>query len=235
MNKKEFYNNVLDLYKKTGQGLSQLVLMDNHEVHDIVDELISEGLLKKVVTKYNHLPDDTWICLTKGYCVEEDSIHNLSFMRFYIGLDKIMDLGPSANVTLKDAIKNIDFISEYKKWLKKNLEKLEEIKTISSYIIKDVELSIIEEEYLKERGFFKDNLSIRESIIEFEEGTEKIQKEIYLINEICPLLKRVGRLDEDTKYTKDLEDLEEELIMRKKIYSFLKNQLSEIKIQSLFK
>lgn len=125
MNKEEFYQAVVNLYKKTGQGIPSFIKTKIDP--SIIDELISEGLLKIVETKYNYLPNDEWICLTNVYCVEEEmnDMRVLSFMRIYLGIE---DLGLGLKRT--DVITNDKFMIEYHSWINKNIEQLNKIEKL---------------------------------------------------------------------------------------------------------
>ena len=125
MNKQEFYNAVVEIYKKTGQGVPGFVRTRLDP--SVIDELISEGKLKIVETKYNYLPNDEWICLTNVYCVEEEikDMRVLSFMRVYLNID---DLG--LGLKLNDVLSNENFMKEYNIWLEKNKEQLNKIEEL---------------------------------------------------------------------------------------------------------
>ena len=60
MNKKKFYNSLLSLYKKTGQGFALNLFHPTPDLMNTIDSLISENKVKKVIIQYNHLPDDVF-------------------------------------------------------------------------------------------------------------------------------------------------------------------------------
>lgn len=128
MNKSEFYNSVVNVYNETGQGVPELIKF-NLPNPNIVDELISEGFLKVVVTPYNHLPDDRTLCLTKGYCVEEEDDGNwigpLSYVRFYRNIEQ-SSLSVRVGMDNESLSKNPEFLKGYSEWLGKNHIKLTE-------------------------------------------------------------------------------------------------------------
>jgi hypothetical protein len=85
-NKNELYNAIVNLTKKTGQGLTSKVV--DSKTKKILNELIAEGLIKKV-RSVGTIQDD-WYCLTAGYCVEEDcyrsgNLIELEYVRKYLG------------------------------------------------------------------------------------------------------------------------------------------------------
>ena len=140
MNKAELYNAAVNVYNQTGQGIPGGLLRMNG-LSDALDELISEGLLKSIRQKYSYLPNDEWVCLTKGFCVEEtykDKTSDLSFIRIYKGLE------PQADLTIEKALSNVKFKEEYDKWVLRNKEKFNlyeeivltnKIDNIKNYII----------------------------------------------------------------------------------------------------
>lgn len=167
MTKKEFYNKVVEIYQKTGQGTPDFLRAKLGD--KIIDELIQEGKLKLVVTKFNHLPDDRTLCLTKGYCVEDHTQGNnlsaLFYMRVYRGIDEISRIG-AERFMLKDAIKNVEFMEKYVVWLKENEKQLTE--KIDDYVgdgsSEGDKLTDKEIKFLWGRNLFKNNRSINRSI-----------------------------------------------------------------------
>lgn len=131
MNKSELYNKAVELYKKTGQGLPMNIMPK--DVNETIEELIKDGLMKTVDIKFNHLPDDKFACLTNVYCVEEDKNPGaLTYMRIYVGLEMVVDLGRATQLTLLEAIKDPELMNEYTKWLKKNHKELIKIKDLDN-------------------------------------------------------------------------------------------------------
>ena len=128
MRKEEFYNIVVDIYKKTGQGLAGFVTLKTGR--EALDELVAEGKLKTYVNHYSYLPDDEWICLTGVYCAEEDMQNGegraLTFIRRYLnipndsGIEKKIQEYLDANPKEKEKLDN-----DYNTWLNKNKELLE--------------------------------------------------------------------------------------------------------------
>lgn len=124
MNKEEFYQAVVELYKKTGQGVPGFIKTKINP--KIIDELVSDGKLKIVTTNYSYLPNEEWICLTGVYCPEEDSdMRSYSFMRLYLKID---DLG--LGLKMKDVLSNENFMKEYNIWFNNNKDLLEKIEKL---------------------------------------------------------------------------------------------------------
>lgn len=227
MNKSELYSKIIEIYKETGQGTSGIIL-SNGEVNELINELVEDGLVKIITIPYNHLPDDKWICLTKGYCVEEDmksrDTSSLSFMRLYVGQPMIIELG-SVKFASKDAIKDPEFMSKYSEWLNKNKSKLKEIDSIKDEVIDSkIILSEPEREYLKSRGWFQKNLSIKASLIKMKEGDKVIEETIDLNNQIIALLKKTTRTNDLKLHEVELEKINNEVKMRKKISSLMRSK-----------
>jgi hypothetical protein len=230
MNKGELYSKILKIYRESGQGTSGYILT-NSEVNDLVEELVEDGLVKIVTVSYNHLPDDKWICPTKGYCVEESGdTTNLSYMRLYVGLDMLIDLGDVMKFSSKDAIKDPEFMTGYCEWLNKNKLKLKEIDSIKDEVIDSkVVLSDTEKEYLKSRGWFEKNLTIKESLIKMKNGDDVLQEKIGILNQLIHLMKlKKGQdnsnLAELKSTEEELKAANEEVKMRKKISSLLRSK-----------
>jgi len=122
MDKLEFYNAVINMYNKTGQGVPGRILRP-HGVSDVIDELIKDGLLKSIEQHYSFVPDDEWICLTKGYCAEEQEnyMQALTFVRIYRGVE---DLG--LGMKSDDVLANPEYQALYAKWMDDNHDKLTE-------------------------------------------------------------------------------------------------------------
>ena len=121
MTKKEIYNAVVEIYKKTGQGIPRFVWKQLND--SFIQELIDEGKLKKVTISYSHVPDDEFLCLTKGFCPEEGGKNTtgLTFMRVYLGVN---DLG--LGITQTELFKDKDNKKHYEEWLATNADKLKE-------------------------------------------------------------------------------------------------------------
>jgi len=231
MNKSELYYKAID--KKTGQGIAMTIMPS--DVNEIIEELVKDGLMKTVDIRFRTLPDDKFACLTNVYCVEEDTEPDaLTYMRIYVGLEKVVDLGRVSQLTLLDAIKDPEVMSGYTKWLKKNHKELIKVKNLDNVEVKGTELSEEEISYLKSRGWYEKNLTVGESLSKLEEANSLIRKEISMTNELIGLMKGnkkyTGQIAE---HKNNIDKLEKELIYRKNIKSFLSNYNKDEKIQNI--
>ena len=239
MTKAEFYNKAIDLYKQTGQGLPFFIKYKLPNPY-IVDELVSDGLMKIVTQSYNTLPDGKWICLTNVYCVEDESINSrvLAYMRMYIGIDPLIDL-TKITFTIKQAIKDSEFMKNYSEWLSKNDDVLKKINSIEYMIEEGNVLDTSTLEFLKSRNFFKDNKTVKICKSELIDGTNKTHERIDLTQKIINLKEKQIQLgqtqyvDEILNDKKDLEKEKESLKLRAKIKVFLDKQDENSLIQDL--
>lgn len=238
MNKVEFYNKIIDIYKKTGQGTPLFV--GEKVGMSIVNELIEDGLVKIVTQEYNYLPNDNQICLTKGYCVEDDISHRnmvpLNCIRFYLNIDPVVELGSIGTVTLKECIQNFEFMELYFEWFKKNKKKLDEIKDIQYLEESELNDEIIE--FLKSKKWYESNKTVSQCLKIIDENISNTNKSLDIYKELISLMNKSG----DTKYDADLKKHTEDCEVSKKelkFYSRLKTWLEakkskNKKIQSLF-
>lgn len=243
MNKIEFYNSLIKLRKSSGQGFPE-VLKCKLPDSSIIDELIEDGLVKKVEKKFNYLPNDVVICLTDGYCVEEDYINDisaLSYIRFYLCVNE-------DNISYDDIVKNAEFIRGYSEWLTKNEIKLKEMMNIKFLEDNSDKLSKSDIEYLKTRSWYIKNESISESLKKLDSNFEEnnIQK-VQILTELVSIKKRLFCLrpndpenDDLDETIKELEKAKEDvknskniLKCRNRIKKFLELQNKETKIQNI--
>jgi hypothetical protein len=130
MTKQELYKAAVDVYKETGQGLPGHILRP-HGLGALLDELISEGKLKVIDGDNMFIHNEEWICLTKGYCLEEsdEGIDNLNFIRAFLNIETLVD-DNGDDFPLEEALKDKDFMEAYNIWLVENKKELDEISTI---------------------------------------------------------------------------------------------------------
>lgn len=122
--RKEMYEAVVSVVSECGQGISYIFL--TRELKELAQELIDEGVCKKVTIPFNHLPDDHFLCLSKGYCVEEERGGNLGFLRYY---KNIPEEGPFQNLDVWFK-KEKGLEEKYNEWLKQNKEQIDLVKTL---------------------------------------------------------------------------------------------------------
>ncbi len=132
MTKQELYKAAVEVYKETGQGLPGHILRP-HGLGDTLDELIAEGKLKSIEGDNMFIRNEEWICLTKGYCMEEseDNIENLNFIRVFLGVKTAVD-NIGDEYPIEDALADKEFMTAYDHWLIENKASLDEIAMISS-------------------------------------------------------------------------------------------------------
>ena len=210
MTKSELYNKIVDVYKKTGQGLSWIVPEKSVEIRDLLSELIEDGLIKRITITYTRLPDDTWYCLTKGYCVEEESSDGiisspLMYLRFYLGNEMVVNMG-KIQLSSKECIKNPDFIEKYSTWLTKNTMKLEEMKNIEYLVEEHPILSDVLKKQLIKTNWYKNNLTVSSCLLALDKSNLLSIEKIDLLNRIILLSKR------SEEHKKDISKREEEIV-----------------------
>lgn len=232
MTKVEFYNSVVKVYNETGQGVPGFLRMKMNP--RIIDSLIEEGYLKSVTIPFNHLPDDESICLTKGYCVEEDMLDRstlpLSYVRLYKGLEQ--GLQTLTGMTNEKLVTNPEFMTGYAEWLNKNHSKLTEKIELLDENMKFQPLTTEEMEYLQSRDWFKQNKSVGDCIDNMYEKTSNLRESLGLYKQLLKLYE--SSTTHSNKIEKTLEernDVEKELKMRETIHDFLsecKNKKTKI-------
>ena len=240
MTKQEFYKSLIDIHKKTGQGLSGIVKINSEEITDYIDELIQEGLIiaNDTGTTIGHPESNIFYTPTKGYNVwgEGYPSRNLTFVRFYLGALSIEPNGP-LDPGLLFWVKDLNFITQYAEWLTKNNDSLKEMMELDDfYDDKGTPIQLSEREVtrLKNKIFYKGNKTISEclKIISSPDWLADDNKLIDTYKRLVPLYKT-----NLTKYQKDLEEAEYEIsnikIETKRIRTWLKNQDQNITIQSI--
>lgn len=242
MNKIEFYNKLVDMYRSTGQGIAT-IFTDRIVDRSVVNELISDGLCKIVHQGFSYLPDEDWVCLTKVYCVEDDTVNKdssaLTYLRIYKGIDPPIELGNLGKMTLSQCIKNPEIMEPYAEWLKKNkvmLEKGDKIDYLEEDDLKEFSGDTIT--YIKERSWYKENKTVNMCIKEISKTEENIEKQFPILNELIMLMN--SSLEAKSKYkneliqhTQDIEDNKKELKLLARIKTWLSEQGKTKRIQSL--
>ena len=238
MNKSELYNKIVDIYKKSGQGIPKFI--ETKIGSDVIDQLVEDGLVKIVTQKFSYLPNSEDICLTKGYCVEEDmskgNHQSLTFMRMYMNVNPVVELGDIV-LTLNDTIKDLELMKKYVIWLEKNKEKLEEIKDIE-YLDEKTEIGLSNEsiEYLKTRSWYKKNNIISECLSSMSSGDTEVNKQMSILTELIKLKStpsvREKYKDSINEDITEKNELEKEMKIRSRIRNWLSSKDANEKIQS---
>ena len=209
MTKSKFYNSVLEIYKATGQG-TPLFVKGGLPNQFVVDELVNEGKLKIITNQYTYLPNDETLCLTEGYCVEEDT-SNLVYMRLYMDLD---------GLTRKNALRDVDFMKAYSEWLSNNISKLKEIDNIEPMIEAEDTLSESDMIFVKTRGWYTKNETVGE-VIDIINGSIDNNNEILKLSRQLIDLLRQRNSEEDRKKIieseNEVSEIEEDTLLRRRI------------------
>jgi hypothetical protein len=239
MTKAEFYNMVVELYLKTGQGAPGFITMKVGT--ELLDELVSEGKLKIITQYYSYLPNDNWICLTGVYCVEEEMAKGnhrpLDFVRKYLNTPRISPLDKKVDEFFaKNPAEKIKYDKEYEDWFNQNKDELErsfkiqKIEEDDSPYFNEKELN-----YLKERGWYQSNDKIKDCLDRLSEGDKTNLKHIELLTEMISLKKnpkvKDNYLDSIGQDETELEEVKSENKIRKKIRNFLSSQDKNNKVQ----
>lgn len=239
MTKSEFYKNLINLHKKTGQGLSGIVKIKSSEITEYLDELIQDGLIKANDTggSIGNPESNIFYTPTKGYNVWEGSntTGNLLFVRIYLGVIPFEAEGllqPGLLHWLRDK----DAMSKYTKWLEDNSDSLQEMLELDNYYEdKNETLQLLEREIntLKGKRWYKENLLISECLKDSSTNGVSSDEELVSINK-----KLIQLYKEDlNKYSKELEESQNEIDTitneRKRINIWLRNQNQDVRIQSI--
>jgi hypothetical protein len=214
VSKEQLYNWVVEIYKKTGQGLSGIVF---HKIgREPLEELLELGLVKVITHHYSYLPKDEWVCLTGVYCVEEEmekgngDMRALEFMRKYLGIPRTSGLDRKLDEFLathpEDQLK---YDKWYEEWLIKNKDFIDEsfkkvkpmeIPTEPTKYKMNSELA----KYIKSTNWYQDNLTVREA-------DNLISRKNTLNNELKMLLTRALQIAPGKKTDKEIEEYTEQL------------------------
>ena len=249
--KSEVYKNLINIQKESGQGLSGIVKVlgdDSNLYSKYLDELIQEGLVKACHTggSLGHYESNVFYMPTSGYNVWEDEGTDglyshykgryLQFVRLYLGLVNMESRGP-LEPGLLTYLQDPDTMKDYSEWLSRNSEQLKVMTNLSSvYTGEDSEyLSSTYIEWIKGRGWYKENKSISECLYD---STNRLGKD----NEIYSLSKQLISLYKSNlaKYGNEFENEEDKVVKlkgdiehRKHINSWLMCQEQNQKIQSV--
>lgn len=243
MTKAEVYRSVIEMHKKTGQGVSGIVTINNHKVKEALNELIEEGLVKACNTggSIGHPESNIFYISTKGYNVWEDhesyekySSKNLSFVRFYLGLlnnEKTNDI----EVTNAMITQNLEVITDYREWLNRNNEALETMKNLDSIYCESIPtLSESEINEIKKCSYYKNNNKIIDCLQEPLKFIEISNKQIQLHKELIALYKTSDKYQKDLKDSEtEIKELNDLIFIHKRINKWLMAQNQNIKIQKL--
>lgn len=229
--KVELYKSVVDITASHGQGIPSFMLKDEHR--EALDSLVSEGKVKLVTKTYSHLPDDEVIVLEGVYSIEEDISENdaplshFSFLRHLLGVsDKIPGLEIDKGMTDTEVCESEEGKPFYEKWLQENKEGLDALLDLKKNppTYKESPLSDSEKNLLTSRGWYKDNLLIRECINQASSTIPDREEQIKVVQNLINLLSE----DEDKhaveieKHKKDQEENISNLDSRRSLINRMK-------------
>ena len=244
MTKSEFYGDFIRLHKKTGQGLGKILAtlakgIDGELVRVYLDELVEEGLVSchSDGTSIGHPDAAKWYVPTSGYNVWTDNDHgssyaggNLDLVRYYLGAlshdeepegreNNAKYLNPSAQLLTQHP----GFMMRYAKWLEKNHEDLEELKKLSDiYPGGESNLDDVGIEFMKSRGWFKNNLTVSECIDKSRKANDTDELIIRETTRLISLMENGSGYDKEIKKRKDeIEKIKSELDVRKRVISYM--------------
>lgn len=224
MTKRELYENIVDIQKKHGQGLSGLVGKMDSNIQYFLDELVSEGYIVESICNFKTLPNDNWYLPVQGYNVwKDDEPRALSFVRMFLGkTDEIF-----LNLPYTNFIQNVDFMKAYAIWLEKNNESLTIMLNLdSNYPGSDSLFSSEEIEFIKGKDWYKENNTISECI-------KLNNKAINISEEILELSNKMKRLMDkpDKENDERIENESKDIKFRKRLISRLSTLDKNKKIQ----
>lgn len=253
MTKAEFYKSLIEIQKKSGQGLSGIVRIKSSEISRYLDELIEEGL----VECYNdggtmgHPDSNRWYIPTKGYNVWKDGIENgegdtsfLKCVRLYLGQIEDKEEGERENIqkwlnpSAEILLRNPGFMKIYSEWLTRNSEQLEIMLNLDDFYPGSgnvVTFTEEESEYIKSRAWYKDNKTIKECLNISEEVISDRKQIISLTYNLISLYKQKGNSVKEIKEnTEKIEESEKEITFRKKLHRWFNEQDMNYNIQDVF-
>lgn len=239
MTKIELLNCIIDMTRKTGQGLSTAIIGMKLDIKDHIDELLEEGKIVTHRSEYGGpgITHDVWAMPANCYNVwadKEGERMALSYVRFYLDSD---DVG--FGITRKMLLQNVDFISGYASWLKKNGKSLEDMVNLKNIeeIYSNVVLTEEELIWVKSRGWYTDNSTIKEcldSSIGALDDSEQLSinkrlLELYNTNDSYRK-EYADKIKESEDFINNAPKLKR---IRKKVNTWMEEQDSQKKIQEL--
>ena len=233
MTKRKLYENIIDIQKKSGQGLSGIVGKMDRGVQDLLDELMEEGVIKMTTKHFSHFPDDNCYFPILGYCVFEDSDERaLGFVRMFLGDTEIF-----LNFPYTDFIQNVDFMKAYSDWLTKNKEQLDVMINLDDeYKGNDVLFVDEEIEYIKSRDWFEENKSVKDCLYESRNRLSEFDEMITINERIVTLYRQKGDSEKEIEECeKSIEDTKNQIKLRKRIHNYLDSLDQNKSIQEEFK
>lgn len=239
----EFYNSIVDITKNTGQGVPMFIVY-KYGLESDVEKMIQDGLLVRYTKHNTYVSDNDTVCINGVYNPEKEEystkgvfMNSLHFIRRWLEIDQTNDVtfklfegktGEEAYAEWVEASKEAYF-----DWIRENVEGLEAIKTLkhltkSDYKSTNFDVEVIE--YIKTRGWYKDNESISECKEKSKEQLDLTKLIIPKKQEMVKLLQSANdeKYSEDiVKYQKEIKEDETELALREAIDNLLPSNSSE--------
>jgi hypothetical protein len=232
--KAEAYKHVIEITKKTGQGLSGIVKAlgsDTHLWGKYLDELIDEGLVEVFDdgTTIGHPESARWYMPTKGYNLWKDGIANgpgnrfdssrfLTHVRLYLGCvddrdevesdDKDANLKRWLHPSAQMLMQSHEFMKGYAEWLERNHEALEEMKNLSTIYEGATPLELLidgDMDWIKSKRWYKENLKVSECLQASKDQLGNDKEWVCITKEIIKLMEKDDKYqDEANKQKNDL-------------------------------
>lgn len=257
MTKSEVYKSIVDITKKTGQGMSGILRVKGGDnVNRYLDQLINDGYVKACKTggSIGHPESNIFYMPTKGYNVWEDDgddgedLRNkgkgryLRFVRLYLGIlpetehhdENLKWLNPTASMF----IRNAEQMKEYAKWLDINQDALKEMLELEPILFDDEKLNTDAIEFIKNRSWYKENKSIDECTTDIIKCNNISKQIINLTKQYINLCEEKGDTTSNGYKEKksNLQTEEKEIELRNDILAIIRTSTdNDLKIQEFFK
>lgn len=260
MTKTELYKSIIDITKKTGQGLSGTVKVlgnDSYVISKYMDELIKEGHVVACDTggSLGHPESNIFYMPSKGYNVWTDdgqssdnytSRHKgryLHYIRLYLGClsenehpdENTKWLNPTASMYLRHP----EHMKKYAEWLERNQEALETMLNLD-YIQFDENLNDNSIKYLKELDCYNNNKKCEDCLHYITKQLDLTRQTLRARKDLIYLYKKEANKysNELKKATSEYEEEKEELTILEDLHLYLRSSSREdmkTNIQELIK
>ena len=215
MNKAIVYNNILELYRKTGQGLPVFLVRRSSEMYDHAKNLLKEGLIIEHTKEYRTLPDDITYQIKGAYYPEVGT--DLVNLRVFLGVPHGI---PGDKRTNGDLLRSLDFVKEYYSWLSANIDHIERsLKIPSMEEAPEEPTEVIE--YLTSTEWYSGNLSVGKCLDRLSNVRDLLEKLVATKKLICDLEADAGSETSNTK--KEISDAEKKICLITGSITFLRN------------
>ncbi len=245
MTKADVYKMVIDMQVKSGQGCSGIVKLGNEPmVGPYLDELIEEGLIKACDTggSMGHPESRIFYMPTKGYNVWEDEDpneysrfkgRNLHLVRLYLDILP-EEQGNKFDLTRTVMLRDPEWMKKYTEWLEINKEELEIMVNLDNFYDEpNFEFTQEEIDYIKTRGWYKENKTIKECLKSSNNFISDREEVISINKKLIKLYELKSDAENIENSKKDIEDNEKQIFDRKRINKWLMSQDVDSKIQDL--